>query len=376
VPRPQRPVGTLIPDADNSLQREGFSAVRQVAILLPLSGQVAGVARSILDGFYAAYFIDDNGERPLLRTYDAGDTPQQAVAAYRQAVADGAGYVVGPLLREAVGELFREPLPVRVLALNHPDSGEVPPQGSAEFGLLPDAEGAQAAERMLSLGITRAAVIVAKADWAERAALAFRAQFEAGGGRVVGEARLQDGEFNYRSAISQATSGIEDTVATDGTKRVSPADAGLFISMRPQQARLLLPQLKLAGIGAPVYATSHINSGDSSASLDRDLEGVEFCDAAWLFSSVPGRPDRSDIARQIGSATGVGARLFAFGMDAYALLPYMDWLLANPDTYLDGASGQLAVDSFGRIHRVLTWARYVDGVAQPVQGALSRLPLQ
>jgi outer membrane PBP1 activator LpoA protein len=376
VPRPQRPVGTLIPDADNSLQREGFSAVRQVAILLPLSGQVAGVARSILDGFYAAYFTDDNGERPLLRTYDAGSTPQQAVDAYRQAVADGAGFVVGPLLREAVGELFGEALPVRVLALNHPDSGEVPPRGSAEFGLLPDAEGAQAAERMLSLGITRAAVIVAQADWAERAALAFRAQFEAGGGRVVGEARIQEGEFNYRSAIAQATAGIEDVAGIDGIGRVSPVDAGLFISMRPQQARLLLPQLKLAGIGAPVYATSHINAGENSSSLDRDLEGVEFCDATWLFSGVPGRPDRSDIARQIGSATGLGARLFAFGMDAYALLPYMDWLLAHPDTYLDGASGQLAADSFGRIHRVLTWARFVDGVAQPVQGALSRLPLQ
>ena len=376
VPRPQRPVGTLIPDADNSLQREGFNAVRQVAILLPLSGQVAGVARSILDGFYAAYFIDDGGERPLLRTYDAGETPQQAVQAYQQAVADGAGFVVGPLLREAVGELFRQSLPVRVLALNHPDSGEIPPQGSAEFGLLPDAEGAQAAERMLSLGIARAAMIAAKADWAERAALAFRAQFEAGGGRIVGDARIQEGEFNYRSAIAQATAGIEDAAGIDGSVRTSPPDAGIFISMRPQQARLLLPQLKLAGVGAPVYATSHINSGEGNASLDRDLDGVEFCDATWLFSTVPGRPERSAIAQQLGSATGLGARLFAFGMDAYALLPYMDWLLDHPDTYLDGASGQLAVDSFGRIHRVLTWARFSNGVAQPVQGALSRLPLQ
>ena len=65
------------------------------------------------------------------------------------------------------------------------------------------------------------------------------------------------------------------------------------------------------------------------------------------------------------------ARLFAFGMDAYALLPYLDWLLANRDAYLDGASGQLAIDGFGRIHRVLTWARYSGGVARPVYGALS-----
>ena len=299
----------------------------------------------------------------------------EAVAAYKQALRKARGLSSAPCSGSR-RRLFRQQLPVRVLALNHPDSGEIPPQGSAEFGLLPDAEGAQAAERMLSLGITRASVIAAKADWAERATQAFRAQFEAGGGRVVGEARIQEGEFNYRSAISQATAGIEDVAGIDGGARTSPLDAGVFISMRPQQGRLLLPQLKLAGISAPVYATSHINSGDGNASLDRDLEGVEFCDATWLFSTVPGRPDRNTIARQLGSATGLGARLFAFGMDAYALLPYMDWLLAHPDNYLDGASGQLAVDSFGRIHRVLTWARFVGGVAQPVQGALSRLPLQ
>lgn len=376
IPRPQRPVGTLIPDTDNSLQREGFNAVRQVAVILPLTGQVASVAQSILDGFFAAYFSDDGAERPIVRTYDAGKTPQDALAAYQQAVADGAGFVVGPLLREAVGELFRQELPVRVLALNHPDTGEIPPKGSAEFGLLPDAEGAQAAARMISLGVDRAAVIVTETDWAERAALAFRAQFESLGGRVAGESRVSESEFNYRSPIKQAADSLGDVANPEGSGRISQPGAGIFISMRPQQARLLMPQLKLAGINAPVYATSHVNSGESSPSLNRDLDGLEFCDATWLFSPVPGRPDRNEMAHYLGSANGLGARLFAFGMDAYALLPYMNWLLANPDTYLDGASGQLAVDSFGRIHRVLTWARFSDGMARPVQGALSPLPFQ
>ncbi len=376
VPRPQRPVGTLIPNADNDLHREGYHAPRQVALILPLGGPVAGVSRSILDGFFAAHFSDDSSERPQLRTYDAGKSPEDALAAYQQAVADGADFVVGPLLREAVGTLFRQPLPVRVLALNHPDTGEVPPHGSAEFALLPDAEGVQAAERMIGLGISRVALIAAQTDWAERAALAFRAQFESRGGTIIGESRLPDAEYNYKSEILQAATRIADISASEGNTRVAPADAGVFISMRPQQARLLLPQLKLAGINAPVFATSHINANEINAALDRDLNGVEFCDATWLFSPVPGRPDRNAIARELASANGVGGRLFAFGMDAYALLPYMDWLLAHPETYLDGASGQLAADSFGRIHRVLTWARFVDGVAQPAQGALDPLPIE
>lgn len=373
LPTLQRPVGTLMQGADQGMTREGFSAIRQVALILPLSGQVASVSQSIRDGFLAAYFDDDGGYRPEVRIYDAGRTPADMLVAYAKAVEEGAGFVVGPLQREAVGELFRQQLPVRVLALNHPDTGEVPPAGSAEFGLLPDAEGAQAAARMLSLGITRAAVIATESDWAERAALAFRAQFEANGGSITGDARIREGEFTYKTAILLAAGKLTDVdgASDDGSiGRAAPADGGVFISMRPQQARLLMPQLKLAGVNVRVFGTSHVNSGEVSPGLDRDLDGLEFCDASWLFVPVAGRPDRNEIGHYISSASGLGARLFAFGMDAYALLPYMDWLLANPDTYLDGATGQLAADSFGRIHRVLTWARYSDGVARPVQGGL------
>ena len=79
---------------------------------------------------------------------------------------------------------------------------------------------------------------------------------------------------------------------------------------------------------------------------------------------------------QIASANGAGARLFAFGMDAYALLPYLDWLIAHPDAYLYGATGELTADSFGRIHRAVGWARFSNGIAQPVEGALSAAPMQ
>jgi outer membrane PBP1 activator LpoA protein len=364
LPRPSRPVGTMQPGTDGSMQPEGYEPVKRVALLLPLNAQLAAVSQSIRDGFMAAYFSDDAARRPELRIYDSGKAPADAIAAYNAAVADGADHVVGPLQREAVGELFHQSLTARVLVLNHPDTGEVPPPGSAEFGLLPDAEGAQVAEHMRERGVQRASIIAADADWAERAARAFRAQFEAGGGSIVGETRLRDKDINFQTAITQATAGLNDA-----------GDGGVFISMRPQQARLLLPQLRIASVNAPVFATSHVYSGDDSASLDRDLDGVEFCDAPWLFGPVPGRPDRSQMASRLSSTSGVGARLFAFGMDAYALLPYMNWLLTHPDAYVNGATGELTADNFGRIHRVVGWARFNNGVASPVEGALSAAPI-
>jgi outer membrane PBP1 activator LpoA protein len=94
-------------------------------------------------------------------------------------------------------------------------------------------------------------------------------------------------------------------------------DTGIFISMRPQQARLLLPQLQIAQVNLPIFATSHVYGGSDDVGANRDLDGLEFCDAPWLFDAQPGLPNRSDIAARLPAARGSAARLFAFGMDAW-----------------------------------------------------------
>ncbi|MGH8124044.1 MAG: penicillin-binding protein activator [Rudaea sp.] len=384
---PNQPVGTFAL-GQNANSGEGYRAAHLVALLLPVAGQLKAVAQAIRDGFFAAYFADPHSPRPDVRVYDSGNTPADAVAAYQLALSDGADRVVGPLLRDAVSAVFAQTsLPVPVLALNQPEHGETPPPGSAAFGLVPDTEAVQAAEHMLERGITRAAIITASDDWAERAATAFRAQFESRHGVVLGEARLHDGDVDFSTMIHRALGALPAGAATTPLPGAAPAvaetktpgDAGIFISMRPQQARLLLPQLKLAGYsGTPVFATSHVFAGDLNPDMDRDLDGLEFCDAPWLFDAVVGLPRYSDIAAALDSARGPGARLFAMGLDAYALVPYLDWLAQHHDSYQPGATGQLTIDGFGRVQRRLIWARFADGVARPLNGGLqmSNVPAQ
>jgi len=383
VLRPNQAVGTLLPGQNNAIAREGYRASHRIALLLPSGGALKAVAQPIRDGFLAAYFGDENPQRAEVRTYDSGDTPQQAVAAYQQAVADGADHIVGPLRRDAVSAIFAQGhLPVPVLTLNQPEHGEVPPPGSAAFGLSPDTEAAQAAEHMLERGIRSAVIITATDDWAERAALAFRAQLENHNGEIVGDARIKDNEINFAAVIRQAmaavhTSGTAPPLpgAAASSVAVEPPTVGIFISMRPQQARLLLPQIRLAGhTGVPVFATSHIYSGSPEPGQDRDLDGVEFCDAPWLFDIVPGLPRYSEIARVLDTVRGAGSRLFALGLDAYSLLPYMDWLAQHHDAYLPGATGQLSEDELDRIQRLLVWARFDSGIARPINGGLQLTP--
>jgi len=375
VMRPNQAVGTLMPQ---QAEREGFRAPHRIALLLPDGGPLRAVAQPVRDGFFAARFADANPQRAEVTVYDSGSTAAEAVGAYQKAVASGVDRIVGPLSRDAVSAVFAQGrLPVPLLALNQPERGETPPPGSAAFGLTPDVEAAQAAEHMRERGISRTVIITATEDWAERSALAFRAQFENRNGQIVGEARVQDNEVNFSTMIRQALVGVTAAgpapppAAGATAEPPAGADTGIFISMRPQQARLLLPQLKLAGYaGVPVFATSHIYAGSYTPGMDRDLDGVEFCDAPWLFDATLGLPKHADIVRSLDSARGAGGRLFALGMDAYALLPYLDWLAQHPDAYLPGATGQLAEDPLGRIQRLLIWARFDNGVPHPVNGGL------
>ncbi|TPG11953.1 penicillin-binding protein activator [Rhodanobacter glycinis] len=374
-PELQQPVGTLLPGADANV-REGYKVPSQVALLLPGDGNYAAASASIREGFFAAYLDAgrNHAPRPSVRVYDSKGTADGAIKAYQQAVSDGARLVVGPLTRGEVAAVFGQgQLPVPLLALNHPDDRQLPTGDASEFGLLPETEGAQAADHMIERGLRQAYVMISDDDFAQRAASAFKAELAARGGQLAGMVVLPSGATSYADTIAGQhlpTTAPAPAAGADTAAAPVTGDTGIFISMRPAQARLLIPQLRIAQVTLPVVATSHVYEGSDDAAANRDLDGVEFCDAPWLFDAQPGLPNHDDMAARLPSARGGAARLFAFGMDAWTLVPYLDWLRAHPGSYLPGASGQLAADQFGRVRRVLIWAKFQDGLAHPLGGSL------
>ena len=146
-----------------------------VALLLPQSGALASYADAMRAGYSSA--ARAAGE-PEPRIYDTGG--------YAQAVAEGAGLVVGPLLKEALTTVAASPgLSVPVLGLNYLDANRAAPPGLFQFGLAPEDEARAAAEDAYARGLTRALTMVPATDWGNRVQAAFAARFREIGGSVV-----------------------------------------------------------------------------------------------------------------------------------------------------------------------------------------------
>lgn len=367
--RQLRSLGLAMPASAGHTGAAAGARANRVALLLPRSGPLAAAGEAVRDGFMSAYYADAGEQRPEVLLYDAGDSVEQNLQAFREASADGAERIVGPLSREAIGALFEMgTLQTPVLALNR---GTVtPPPGSQSFALSPEDEGVAAAERMLALGYRRIIVANGGDEHARRVLSALAPTFARGGGSVLTEivppGASPDYSAEIRRAIAAAGARAPEAQATPDRSGAVLVDVdALYLALRFEQARLLVPQLRAAGIfDRPLLASSQIRGGDGAARPDRDFDGIEFTELPWLLgASGPGMPSQDD-SRRLTTAQGASARLFAFGLDAYRVLAALPALSRLPGTSIDGASGSLSLDEFGQIQRRPGWGRFRGARAQ------------
>jgi outer membrane PBP1 activator LpoA protein len=364
-PQLQRPGASDLPALP------GLDGTPRIALLVPLSGPLQAAGESVRDGFLAARFHADGGSRVAVSVLDSGGNAESALAAYRKATAAGHPLVVGPLSRESVAALFAEPqLPVPVLALNR--SGAVPP-GQISFALLPEDEGSALAARLQRLGLRSVVAVVGRDDHARRALAAFRERHQQAGGSVLMSIEIDEQAIDFQPTLRAALEGAglptsrpEELQDEDGEALPhAPGFDALFIAVRAPAARLLVPQLKVFGLSeVPMLATSQVHAAGDEARLDRDLGGVEFVESPWLVDELPGLPPRRALARHLPSASGPAARLFAFGMDAWALAEAR--LGNDPGRTIQGATGVLGIDELGETQREPAIAVFRGGLPRRI----------
>ena len=346
---------------------------RQIALLLPLSGRWASAGNAIQNGFLGAYFSTAAGldEKQTLRIYDV-DGEGGASAAYAAAVADGAEFVIGPLLPGNVIELANDILvPVPVLTLNYLPEDTLAPPGLYQFALAPEDEARSAAERALADGHVRAVALVPGNDWGQRVLRSFDEQFSASGGTLL-DYRM------YTPGIQDFSNTIEDLMALSGSvRRYQRLRANLggplqfdprrrqdsefiFLAADAPAGRLLKSQLKFHYSGdLPVYSTSSIYAMDNRSNTD--LNGVMFADTPWIIAPQSWIENLPPLYAEYWPAERRLGRLHAMGFDAYQLIAALFATRTGPMPEIDGASGKLYLDDDGRIRRKLAWAQFQRG---------------
>ncbi len=350
---------------------------RQIGVLLPLSGRNSAPATAIRDGILGAYYNDFRGElKPLVRLYDVSQGSSADV--YRQAVADGAQFVIGPLLKNSVTEIATTTdVVVPTLALNMlPDEVTSPP-GLYQFALAPEDEADEVGDRAILDERPRAVALVPRSEWGDRVLNAFAASLQAGGGRLLDYRRYEAGSADFSATIrsllliDESMNRYRELRSTIGRSvQFEPRLRGdidfIFLGADGATARLLRPQIRFhyAGDEPPIYATSAVNARDGRA--DADLNGILFPEIPWIIS------ERSDIAdiRSLYATLWQGsdrlARLYAMGYDAYRLVGELQRPEGAFSAPVEGLTGELSMDPQGRIHRRLPFARFEAGEPVPV----------
>jgi outer membrane PBP1 activator LpoA protein len=360
---------------------------RTVALLLPFTGPYKRAAEAIREGFLSAWYADAK-YRPEIKIYDAGSLNINDI--YQKAVNDGAGLIVGPLEKSAISTLSQSgAITVTTLALNqvNEDKLKTAEAGAGvkqarlyQFALAPEDEARQVADRGIFEGLNRVLIITPRNEWGTRLLDAFSSEWQDLGGSVMGSVQYDPNatDFSYpverllnitdsKARIAQLRRVLKRNIVSNSRRR-NDADL-IYMAAVPQAGRQIVPQFRYYRVDQlPIYSTSHVYSGTPDLQLDNDMNGVEFTDIPWVLRSRGEMPPiQVGIQNNWSSQTSPYRRLYAFGVDAFRLIPQLAKLDVRHEYRYNGQTGVLSMDADGRIRRQLSWARFVDGSPVPIK---------
>ncbi|GEN22580.1 penicillin-binding protein activator [Halomonas cupida] len=353
VSHSDHPANRRMPSQITGLKDLRGQEVDSIAVLLPESGPLAGVADAIERGIRTHQGSIANAAQLTFIDSSSGNLD----TLYQQAQSSGAQVVVGPLDKAAVTQLEnRASVPIPTLALNYGESASNNTEGLFEYGLSAEDEARQAADRAWQDGHRQAAMLVPNNNWGQRVGEAFWNEWSSLGGD-----------------ISNAVRYNPEASATESTRQAitNPRPDMLFLLALPDYARQVKPTLEYYSAGGlPVYATSHLYEGRPQPRLDNDLNGVQFLDIPWQIpdAAVGGAdalPFNASYQQLREEGNPALFRLQAMGVDAYELARRLPQFEVLPQTRLQGATGTLGNDA-GRIYRELPWAVFSSGVPAPI----------
>ncbi len=349
-----------------------LSDKKQIAILLPLEGKLSKVTDTIKNGILSAYYNDANlPTKPVIRFYDSSNEKLSFQQIMQQAIDDGATNIVGPVDKTIISQLTQQrELDIPVLTLNYSENSLNNTYNLFQFGLSPEDEARQVAELAIHQNKMRAAVFYPDSEWGQRLNNAFTAHFQLLGGKVLSAKNYATTTNDYSRSIRTLLNldqsdirrrKVENTISTKAQSesyRRQDIDM-IFLAATHQSARGIMPAFKFHHAGdLPVYSTSHVYTGKVNYDLDRDLNGLIYCDLPWVLQN---NSPLLNTFNQNWPQQQNYTRLFALGVDAYHLVYNLDYLQNRDYAVYDGQTGNIRLDENNRVTRKLLWAKFING---------------
>jgi outer membrane PBP1 activator LpoA protein len=380
---PDHPATEEFLDDISRAQPSLIGRVNSIALLLPINSQYKRAAEAVRDGFMAMNRFDSNPDKPAVRVYDFGKDPAEAAKAYKQAVKDGADFVVGPLGLDATKAVVdKTNLNKPTLLLSHTDE-RIGASNIFQFGLSPEQEARQTAERAYLDGHRLAAVLYPDSAWGERMKTAFVDHWQTLGGLVVRsqsyDPNVGDNAVSIKSLLN-ITEGEEREAALatlikrrlNFEPRIRHDIDFIFLAADQRLARQIKPQLNFhQASDLPVYSTSSVYGGKPNRRKDQDLNGIIFGDMPWLLIHTPRMTQLKETLEGDWPYAGtVLDRLYALGVDSYAIIPYLNRISSSSGVRFNGVTSSLSLGRDGHLHRQLIWARFRGGVPRLLDTAI------
>ena len=318
-----------------------------------------------------------------LKIYDTSAQPLDQVLA--QVQQDGASIVVGPLLKNNVEALMKSNTTLNVLALNQPEQV----QNRANicyFALSPEDEARDAARHIHEQGKQAPLLLIPRSTLGDRVANAFAQEWQTLGGGVVlqqkfGSASELRAGVNGGAGIALNGSPVsaslpqQQSVTIGGlTIPAPPTDAqssgggkvdSAYIVATPEEIAFIKPMIAMRNgsqSGATLYASSRSAQGTAGPDFRLEMEGLQYSEIPMLAGSNPQLMQQALGAVRNDYSL---ARLYAMGVDAWALANHFTQMRQVPGFELNGNTGDLTADQDCVINRKLSWLKYQQGQIVP-----------
>ncbi|HEX6377009.1 MAG TPA: penicillin-binding protein activator [Allosphingosinicella sp.] len=240
-PEPEMPETRPEPEATPGPQLPPEETRNRVAVLVPTSGANAGVGQSIANAANLA-LLDAGGERIRLTVYDTARSG--AAAAANQALAEGNGLFLGPLLADDVRAVAPVARRAGVPVISFSNDISVAGNGVYLMGFTPAQSIARVVGHARGRGLERFGALAPEGIYGRRASQAMIDAVDGAKGRLVAMQTYDAGPASLRTAVARLHGlGQYDAVLIADGGRTAAAAAPLLRAAASAGVQLLGTEL-------------------------------------------------------------------------------------------------------------------------------------